>query len=141
MDDSEFEQWVSLERAKVESYLEAQGIENATVGPWPAFDVAPKFAIWPVESNKFGGRIGWWAFSGDCPTDYVSEDGNCHPRHALALLLERWRGYLPYMRRGEQPPDAEVGDPSNLPTLARLLEGRIAILSEWWLDDDLWTDQ
>ena len=67
MDDSEFEGWVVSQRAHVEDYLRAQGIRDPNVGPWPAFEIAPVFAIWAVESKKVGGKIGWWAFSGDCP--------------------------------------------------------------------------
>ncbi len=79
----EFDQWVDQERSRVECYLETQGIASPSVGPWPAFEVFPHFAIWAVESKRQAGKIGWWAFSGDCPTDFVTEDGKCHPRNAL----------------------------------------------------------
>src|SRR5947199_230194 len=82
---------VTTQRHRVEEYLRKEGLENPNVGPWPAFEVAPHFAIWAVESKKTKGKIGWWAFSGDCPTDYVSEDGSCHPRKALSRLLSTWR--------------------------------------------------
>ena len=58
MNDNEFEEWVNKERIKVEIYLKKEGIEKPNVGPWPAFDVAPYFAIWAVESNKEAGKIG-----------------------------------------------------------------------------------
>ena len=141
MNDKEFEIWVAKERNNVEFYLTKQGIENPNVGPWPAFEMAPHFAIWAVESKKMPGKIGWWAFSGDCPTDYISEDGKCHPRNALKSLLDNWRVYIPSMKAGKQPPNTKFADAPNLPVLAELLEKRVAILDEWLSIDDLWEDR
>ncbi|MCM8542162.1 MAG: DUF4826 family protein, partial [Lentisphaeraceae bacterium] len=72
MTDQEFEVWVKSQREEVIQYLINQNIKKPNVGSWPAFDVTPYFAIWAVESKKVTGAIGWWAFSGDCPTDYIS---------------------------------------------------------------------
>lgn len=138
VNDDDFEEWVSQQRHDVEEYLRAQGITDPHVGPWPAFEVAPKFAIWAVESKRISGKIGWWAFSGDCPTDYVPEDGQCHPRSALRNLLEQWRTYVIFMERGERPPNTTFGEHANLPYLASLLRTRAELLSEWLLQDDLW---
>jgi hypothetical protein len=139
MDD--YEQWVEEERKKVEGYLETQGIGSPSVGPWPAFDVAPKFAIWPVESKRQAGKIGWWAFSGDCPTDFIAEDGNCHPRNALKLLLEQWRACIPEMKAGRQHSQLKFGNASNVKELGQLLEARVSILSDWLADDSMWEDR
>ena len=141
MNDAAFNQWVDEERNRVVKYLAGQGIENPNVGSWPAFDVAPKFAIWAVESKKSPGKIGWWAFSGDCPTDYVLEAGKCHPRHALGLLLDNWKRYYPIMKSGEQPDEMKFGDGNNLKELGELLEKRVELLSEWHNDDALWEDR
>jgi len=141
MDDAQFEQWVGKAKAGVVAYLESQGIDSPNVGPWPAWEIAPKFAIWPVESKKCPGKIGWWAFCGDCPTDYVSESGNCHPRAALKDLLDNWAECIPYMRRGENGPNSVMGPKDQLPHLAELLHSRVQILTEWYLDDDLWEDR
>ena len=141
MDDSEFEGWVVSQRGHVEDYLRAQGIRDPNVGPWPAFEIAPVFAIWAVESKKVGGKIGWWAFSGDCPIDYILEDGQCHPRSALRRLLDQWRTYVAFMKRGEQPPNTSFGSDADLLELGTLLETRIEILAEWAADDNLWEDR
>ena len=101
LNDSEFEEWVTQQRTYVEEYLSAQGIAEPKVGPWPAFEMAPAFAIWAVESKKVAGKIGWWAFSGDCPTDYVSEDGHCHPRKALQRLIDQWRSSVSFLKYGQ----------------------------------------
>jgi hypothetical protein len=139
--DGEFKEWVTKERKKVEFYLSKHGIENPNVGPRPAFEIAPHFAIWAVESKQISGKIGWWAFSGDCPTDYVSEDGKCHPRNALKLLLDNWRIFIPNMKKGKQPPNVQFADGADLPLLGELLEKRVTILDEWLSNDDLWEDQ
>lgn len=141
MEFAEYESWVATQRKNVESYLRHHGIDNPAVGPWPAFDMAPYFAIWAVESKTVAGRIGWWAFSGDCPTDYITAQGRVHPRNALRILLGNWRSYIPYMKRGEQPPNTRYGDGSNLVTLGELLETRVEIFEEWLADDGLWEDR
>lgn len=138
MDEFKLEEWVKAEKEKVVTYLQEQGIDSLNMGDWPAFDAAPHFAIWAVESQKSSGSVGWWAFSGDCPTDYVSENGDCHPRSALKELLDRWKKYIPYLNKGENPPNVNFGSEENLTELARLLEKRIDILSAWHLNDELW---
>jgi len=141
MDQDEFIEWNRLKRELAIAYLEAQGIKAPQVGKWPAFDMAPHFAIWCVESQKVAGKIGWWVFAGDCPTDYVSEDGQCHPRAALTNLVARWTECVPHMKEGRQPPETTFGDGSNLQELGELLESRVSILQEWLADDDLWEDR
>jgi hypothetical protein len=141
MTDDEFDRWVDEERGHVERYLVHHGIDSPTVGPWPAFEMAPYFAIWAVESHLQPGSIGWWAFSGDCPADFVAEDGNCHPRNALRLLLERWEASIPYMKAGVQPPGVKFGEDDQLKLLAGLLETRIEIYTEWLENDELWEDR
>jgi Domain of unknown function (DUF4826) len=141
MNDDEFTAWNNSKRAEVISYLQNQGILSPEVGAWPAFEAAPHFGIWCVESKKQKGKIGWWAFAGDCPTDYVSEDGRCHPRAALENLLRRWKEHIPHMKNGLQPPDVKFGDGSNIKELGDLLERRVTILEKWLTDDDLWEDR
>lgn len=141
MDEQEFATWNNTKRAQIISYLEKQGLSGPEVGAWPAFEIAPHFGIWCIESKKRNGKIGWWAFAGDCPTDYVSEDGQCHPRAALRNLLSRWRDHIPHMKNGLQPPDVRLGDGSNIQKLGDLLERRVAILQEWLEDDTLWENR
>lgn len=141
MNDEEFAAWNSSMRARVFPYLETQGISSPQVGDWPAFEMAPHFGIWCVESKKQKGRIGWWVVAGDCPTDYVSEDGQCHPRAALRNLLRCWKGCVPYMKAGEQPPYAKFGTGANIRELGDLLETRVTILEEWLNDDALWQER
>lgn len=141
MDDNEFTDWNRSKREQAISYLEDQGIPSPQVGDWPAFEVAPKFGIWCVESKKQNGKIGWWVFAGDCPTDYVSEEGQCHPRAALKNLMTRWTDCIHHMKKGIQPPDVKFGDGSNIKELGVLLEKRVSLLKDWIEDDDLWEDR
>ena len=140
MNDDELESWVAEERIKVINYLESEGIESPNVGEWPAYEVAPYFCIWAIESKKAEGYVGWWAFSGDCPTDYVSEKGKSHPREALKDLLENWKTNIPYLKNGEQPPNAKLGDGSNLIELGELLEKRVSLLEQLASNDEYWED-
>ncbi len=141
MNEAELQSWVGKNRKIVFYYLEGQGIENPSVAEWPAFEVAPHFGIWAIESKEVAGKIGWWAFSGDCPTDYVTEDGKCHPRAALQNLLLGWESYIPDMKEGRQPPGVKFGDGSNLKELGDLLEARVEVLRGWLNDDELWEER
>jgi len=141
MDDDEFEAWNRSRRKQAIAYLEGQGIDAPQVGDWPAFEVAPKFGIWCIGSKKQQGKIGWWVFAGDCPTDYVSEDGLCRPRAALTNLVKRWEDCVLHMKQGNQPPDVSFGDGSNIRELGDLLDRRVGILRDWIADDDLWEDR
>jgi hypothetical protein len=141
MNDRELDNWVDGQRSNVEQHLTQQGIDDPTVGPWPAFEIAPHFAIWPVESKTTPGDVGWWAFSGDCPTDHVKEDGPCHPRHALTNLLRKWRTCIPYLKKGEQPPESNFTGDTDMATLAELLQTRVGILEELHGDEKLWENR
>ncbi|MEX0291551.1 MAG: DUF4826 family protein [Flavobacteriaceae bacterium] len=140
MNDKEYEDWNNKLRARTIDYLENEGIKSPEVGTWPAFDIAPYFGIWCVESKIQEGKIGWWVFAGDCPTDYVTESGKCHPREALRDLLTKWGKYIPYMKNGQQPPEVKFGDGSNLEQLGNLLEKRVEIYQDWLEDDGLWPE-
>lgn len=141
MNETELQTWVAKNRRIVFYYLQSQGIENPNVAEWPAFEVAPHFGIWAIESKKTEGKIGWWAFSGDCPTDYVIEDGTCHPRSALKNLLVSWESYIPDMKKGRQPTGIKFGEEANLQELGNFLEARVAVLKDWLNDDELWEDR
>jgi hypothetical protein len=138
MNEEDFAEWNAHMRKEASAYLEKQGIVSPNVGDWPAFAAAPYFGIWCVESKKTKGKIGWWVFAGDCPTDYVSENGDCHPRSALKVLVSNWKSYIPYMKCGKQPPEGKFGDGSNLAELGDLLETRVSILKGWIADDSIW---
>lgn len=128
------------QKAQVEQYLQGQNVIHSGVGEWPAFEVAPYFAIWAIQSKIAEGRVGWWAFSGDIPTDYVSGQNLVDPRAALGCLLKTWGKYVPYLKVGANPPGIEMGNVENRKELGDLLEKRIHLLEKCYANDDLWRD-
>ena len=134
------EEWVAQERAKVIAYLSSQKCEHAGVGEWPAFHIDPYIALWAVQSPSSPGRIGWWAISGDLPTDYMSSSSGYHPRDALRHFGAEWWSVAESMRRGEEHPLTKMGKPELWPTMAPLLERRAELLKEYADDDSLWED-
>ena len=135
------EVWIERERQKVLDYLESQRCEHAGVGEWPAFHVDPYVALWAIQSISHPGRIGWWAISGDLPTDYMNSDSGYHPRDALRHFSAEWLSVAEHMRRGVEHPRTKIGRPELWPTMAPILEQRSDILKDYADRDDFWEDQ
>ena len=66
------ERWCYEQQRKVADYLRSQGLNHGRIGEWPAWHIDPFVSIWAIESLDWPGWIGWWAISGDLPTDYIS---------------------------------------------------------------------
>ena len=137
----EEESWIAGEREKVVAYLAKQGVDHLGVGEWPAFHVQPYLAIWAVQSKKSEGAIGWWAISGDAPTDYMSSGSVRHPREAMAHFSRQWVEVSDYMRRGVPHPESKIGSRSDWPVLAPLLKSRSDLLGSFAADDAIWVDR
>jgi hypothetical protein len=86
--------WIASQRKVVQEYLEREGVDHLGVGEYPAFHLHPYVAVWAVQSKKAPGWVGWWAISGDLPTDYVSRGKIAHPREALRAFAHHWREML-----------------------------------------------
>ena len=108
MSNGKLESWIKNEKSKVTEYLEHEGVRNPNIGEWPAFEAFPYFAIWVVESKKIPGNIGWWAFSGDCPTDYISNESEMNPRIALGRIIEKWNDYAKTLKIEIQPIEIKI---------------------------------
>jgi hypothetical protein len=132
------EQWVAAQRKLVEEYLFREKVDHCGVGEWPAFHVHPHVALWAVQSKRTPGAIGWWAISGDLPTDYISSNDGRHPREALRAISQHWREVSDFMLRGEDHPDVRIGTPDQWPKLGDLLRRRAQILQEYADDDGMW---
>jgi hypothetical protein len=139
-EDAEENNWLAEERRKVVEYLQMEDCRHAGVAEWPAFYVSPHVALWAVQSIKHAGSTGWWAISGDLPTDYMSSSDGEHPRDALRFFAAQWLEVAGYLRRGEAHPTLEFGDPRDWPELAEGLEQRAKILKECAADDSGWED-
>ena len=111
---------------------------------WPAFYVFPYFAVWAIESKRNPNYVGYWVFSGDIPADVVVRDWNDdsdNPRKAMKRLMERWRSYIPILKKGDSPPDVNLGsDRETRIEMAELLEGRIKAIAIWIEDNSIWEE-
>jgi len=130
--------WLAEERKKVLDYLAAEGCRHAGVADWPIFYEEPDLALWAVQSTKHSGRTGWWAISGDLPTDYMSSSDGEQPQDALRHFAAEWAEVAGFMRRGEPHPTLETGDPRDWPAMAALLEQRAQALEAYADDEEIW---
>lgn len=134
------ERWCAEQRAQVKNYLNEQKTDHGEIGAWPAWHVAPIVAVWAIESKITPGCVGWWAISGDAPTDYISADKAKHPRDALRLFSEVWAEVSGFMLRGESHPTIKIGTPEDWPKLANLLKRRAYLLAQFAEDDAVWEE-
>ena len=131
-------EWLRAQHAEVESYLAAEQVPHAGIGPDPAWYVPGVLAIWPVRSGAAPGTLGWWAISGDVPTDYVTASPGMDARAALAVIAARWQAAAARMARGLGPEGWTLGTPADWPTLGPQLGSRAATLARWAADAELW---
>jgi hypothetical protein len=91
LNDAEEEAWCKSERDRVTAYQENEGLSHVGVGDWPAWHLSPYVAVWAIESVKNPGWVGWWAISGDLPTDYTTCGPERHPREGIRDIAARWK--------------------------------------------------
>ncbi|MEQ1891600.1 MAG: DUF4826 family protein [Planctomycetota bacterium] len=132
--------WCNERRKEVLAYLRSEGLRHGRVGVWPAWHVWPYVSLWAIESRVARDRIGWWAVSGDLPTDYVSADGVVHPREALRAIASLWREAAGCMKRGEPHPQLPIGERGDWRKLAPLLLSRAQLFESFANDDSLWEE-
>jgi hypothetical protein len=125
-------------KTKRPEYLDGQGVAHAGVAQCPDWFVAPYLAVWTVKSIRTPGTVGWWAVSGDVPTDYLSSDAASDARSAVAALSLRWSELAGRMSRGESHPKMEVGRSEEAQELGELLRRRADLMAEFAADDTLW---
>jgi hypothetical protein len=139
--DAEEDAWVAEQRHRVVAYLKREECQHGGVGEWPAFHVPPYFALWAVQSRSQNGTIGWWAVSGDIPTDYMSSNDGYHPRDAMRHFAAVWSEAAICMAQGKNHPEVIFGDGSNNHELALLLASRAKTVKNWADDDDIWDEE
>ena len=138
-DDPRLEaKWLSEQRANVQRYLQSEGVQHRGVASESDWFIAPYVAVWTIESMKTPGVIGWWAISGDLPTDYLSGHDATDARSALAAFARRWREVSAYMLRGEEHPTVRFGGSSDRSELGGWLGRRAQIIEDWAVDDEMW---
>ena len=131
-------EWLAKERERVAMYLQDQGVRHGGVDPDPDWFVAPYVSIWTVGSVTRPGAIGWWAISGDLPTDYLSGGDAKDAREAMAAFARRWHEVSAYMLRGERHPTVKIGPPGREREFGDLLSRRARILEDWVKDEQMW---
>jgi Domain of unknown function (DUF4826) len=143
MDDplSSEDEGIANERMRVEEYLRRHGVDHLGVGEFPAFHVQPYLALWAVQSKKSPGWIGWWAISGDLPTDYISSNEGRHPREALHAFAGHWVKAANAMLDGKKYADYSIGTPEQWPELGKLLKRRARVIRRFAADETLWADE
>ena len=141
-DDPEAERlWCDHQRHQVTEYLRTQGVEHWRVGDWPAWHVAPYVSIWAIESLIRPEWIGWWAISGDLPSDYISAadiESPQHPRKALRAIAELWLDVVRAWNVGREYEGFTIAGGHRDRELAPLLESRAKVIIDWTDDDSLW---
>jgi hypothetical protein len=90
--------------------------------------VDPYLAIWAIRSKANPDAVGWWAVSGDVPTDYVAATRELRSTSdVIAAFGAQWLQAAESMLRGEY---AGFGKRENIAELAPLLHTRAIMLEE-----------
>jgi hypothetical protein len=100
--------WLAEQRERVLGYLEFEGVEHGGVPDDPDWFVAPYVAVWRVTSPQAPNEVGWWAISGDMPTDYISSSGAEDALSAAGKFANNWRTYSEFLLRGQQHPGVSI---------------------------------
>jgi len=131
--------WLQEMHKQVTQYLGTQNVPLRKLDPAPAWHLSPITSIWAVESQQEQGFIGWWAFAGDHPSDYISSQQASTPRDALQILAHEWQTFCQSLRSGKEDPKRYAGPPQDWPHVIDTLEPRAATLIELVRNDQLWT--
>jgi hypothetical protein len=132
--------WIEEQREEVLSYLSAEHVGIESLPADPAWHIPPYVAIWEVPSVRAPKGVGWWAISGDVPTDYISAAGISDARSAMSAFADRWVRAAESMRAGTAPSDFTIGSPAEWPQLAPLLTSRATLLADWASDEEIWAE-
>lgn len=132
--------WLDEQRSVVEDYLKHERLQHGGVAELPDWFLAPYVSIWRVVSPSHPPATGWWAISGDLPTDYRSSSEAKDARGAMGAFAERWRSLAEAMARDEPGSETSIGQREDWPELQPLLASRAQILSDWSQADALWEE-
>lgn len=123
--------WLGSQRQLVTEYLGSQRCEHGGVSSEPRWFMSPYVGIWAVRSRTHPDRVGWWAISGDLPTDYMSATGQRSSGDVLIAFADHWEAAAEAMRAGRQLPGFSIGNPSHAVQLAPLLDSRADLIREF----------
>ncbi len=134
------EHWCAAQRGQVLTYLSDEGFKSPAVGEWPAWHITPLVSVWAVESIERPGSVGWWAVSGDFPTDYTTCSVHCHPRQAIREIGARWRDAAANWADGKPAEGFGLRNPEQERELASSLAARAQLFLDIAADDDNWKE-
>src|SRR5213080_4763409 len=100
--------WVAAQRQRVIDYLVSQNLDHAGVSLEPRWFLSPYVAIWAVRSKANADRIGWWAISGDLPTDYLACNKEHNDADVLLSFSRQWKAAATQMSAGIQMPNYRI---------------------------------
>lgn len=132
------EHWLRVQREELQAYLGGEGVVHGGIAPEPDWYEPDVLAIWSVQSGATPERRGWWAVTGDVPTDFLSASDAADARTALAQIAARWQAAAVRMAEGCEPDGFSIGTPEDWPVLAPMLKSRADTLAEWAADPELW---
>jgi len=135
IDNSADAAWVASQREVVTGYLAAQQVEHGGVSLEPRWFLSPYVAVWAVRSRANADRVGWWAISGDLPTDYMTCGREQDAGDILIGFAARWREAAKLMAVGQQPDSFCIGPPSRAKELAPMLQARADLLHDFGVDE------
>jgi hypothetical protein len=132
IEDQEDAEWVAAQRQKVIDYLVMQRVEHYGVSLEPRWFLSPYLAVWAIRSRANPDRVGWWAISGDVPTDYITCLHEQDSGDVLTGFAKVWKAAAAKMATGEQLENFKIGDgnPARAKELAPLLLKRAEMLEE-----------
>ena len=120
--------WAGKQREVIQAYLQSQGCDHAGVSLEPRWFLSPYLAIWAIRSKANPDAVGWWAISGDVPTDYMTAAQDIRSAaDVLAAFGRQWSQSAESMSRGEH---VGIGKPENVRELAPLLRIRAGMLQK-----------
>jgi len=136
MEKQDEEKWFKERRQEVLYYLSKEGVTHGEVSEYPAWDVVPYTSVWPIESKKSPGSVGWWVVCGDHPTDYVSAGNIKEPRQVYEEIAKRWLELCDYAKAGKKYPSIRINLDSK--ELIEMLRSRAKTFLDWIQDDEIW---
>lgn len=126
--------WAKKQRERVVQYLIAEKLDHAGVSEEPRWFLSPYVAIWAVRSKDRPDAVGWWAISGDLPTDYLPVGRENDDADVLLAFSNSWKLAAAEMAQGRQLPNHIIGPRGREKELAPLLLSRADILADFAAD-------
>jgi hypothetical protein len=132
IEDPHDAEWIAGQRQVVVDYLVSQRLQHGGVSLEPRWFMSPYLALWAIRSRANPDRVGWWAISGDVPTDYIMCGDEQDPGDVLTEFSKLWKMAAKKMAVGEQLDNCIIGggNPARAKEIAPLLLRRAEMLQE-----------